>query len=184
DLEVLGLEVRGNAAKNVQQSLVLRPRINLVGRNEIRLASHSTLTINGGSVSSLRWVDILAGAALNGNGSITGTVYNNGTVAVTGDDSPTLRVDGHYHQTADATLAVAVSGSRESFEVNGEAKLDGRLDIVIGEGFEPTRGESYSVLTAHQIAGKFANANDELVASDGTRFVINYSPSAVSLTAK
>ncbi len=185
DLEVLGLELRGNARKNAQQSLVLGPKINLVGRNEIRLASHATLTINSGSVSSLRWIDIQSGASLNGHGAINAIVYNNGTVAVTGADRPSLRVKGDYHQGTDAALHLTLSGSKTPvLEIAGAAKLSGLLRAENANGFKPIRGASDTVLTADRIVGTFANPRNEVVTSDGSRFTIEYSESGVILTAK
>ena len=75
-LKFLGLEIRGNASKNARQTLLLGPEINLTGRNEIRLASHARLTVNGGTVSSLRWIDIHPSAILHGHGSINGDCSN------------------------------------------------------------------------------------------------------------
>ena len=185
NLEVLGLEVRGNPKNDAGQSLILGPAVNLVGRNEIRLASHSTLTINGGDVSSLRWIDIESGASLHGHGTINGILYNNGTVVVAGADRPKLSVKGDYHQSADATLKLMTGGNQmATLDVDGEASFSGVLAVVGEEGFKPAAGESFSALSADGIAGRFANPNDEVVADDGNRFTIEYSKSAVILTVK
>ena len=184
DLRFLGLEVRGNASENAQQSLVLGPEINLTGRNEIRLASHATLTLNNGTVSSLRWIDICPGATINGFGSIDALVYNEGSIAVTGANQPALSVTGDYHQSADAALNLTITGEKPAFQVTGEAKLGGVLTVANAEGFEPTPGKSYTALTAKRTIGTFANPRNEVVSSDGSRFTIGYSKSGVTLTVK
>ncbi|MCP4788041.1 MAG: sulfatase-like hydrolase/transferase [Fuerstiella sp.] len=185
DLNVLALEVRGNVSANAGQSLVLGPGINLTGRNEIRLASHATLTINNGTVSSLRWVEIHPDATLNGRGSIDAIVYNKGAVNVTGANQPILSVDGDYHQSADASLSTTLAGDRTSgFQVAGTASLGGTLHVDIADVFKPMRGKSYTVLSANRVDGTFANPRNEVVASDGSRFSIGYSKSAVTLTAR
>ena len=94
NLEVLGLEVSGNTFKKTKQSLVLGENINLTGRNEIRLSPFGVLSLNGGTVSSLRWVDIAAHATLGGQGTIAATVYNNGTIEVIGSNHPKLSLKG------------------------------------------------------------------------------------------
>jgi arylsulfatase A-like enzyme len=185
DLEFLGLEIRGNASKNARQSLVLGPEVNVTGRNEIRLASQATLTVNGGSVSSLRWIDVLPGATINGHGAINGIVFNRGAVAVSGEKDPALRVGGDYHQSDDASLHLTLAGNKKpAFQVAGEANLGGLLQITIAKGFKSTPGESYTVLSSKRITGNFANSRNEVAASDGSRFIINYSKSAVTLTQK
>ena len=185
DLEFLALEVRGNASKNVKQTLVLAPEVSLTGRNEIRLSSHGTLAVNGGKVSSLRWIDIDRGATLSGFGSADATIYNDGLIAVTGAKQPALRVSGDYHQSAEATLQLALSGTEKAaLQLAGEARLGGTLAITNADVFKSTPGESYTLLTAHRITGTFSNPDNEVVASDGSRFTIRYAEETVALVAK
>ncbi len=185
DLEFLGLEIAGNAGKQARQSLVLGPEINLVGRNEIRVAAQGTLTLDRGTVSSLRWIDIHAGGTLNGQGSVNAIIYNNGSVAVSGGGQPTLSVIGDYHQSADAVLAVTITGNNKpALQVSGEARLAGELAIKLAKGFQPSPGETYPVLTAGRITGSFANPQGEVVGTDGSRYTIHYAASAVTLTLR
>lgn len=184
DLEVLGLEILGNARENAGQSLVLGPAINLVGRNEIRLSAQATLTLNGGTVSSLRWIDIQPGATLNGHGSINAIVHNNGSVTVNGEDSPGILIGRDYHQSEAGELNVTVSGQEPAFQVSGAANLGGVLAIAVDRRFKPKPGTSCDVITANRIIGTFNNPRDEVVGSNGSRFTITYSGSAVTLTAK
>ncbi len=65
-----------------------------------------------------------------------------------------------------------------------EAKLGGVLRIAIADGFKPTPGEPYTVLASSRITAKFANPRNEVVASDGSRFIIDDSESAVTLILK
>ncbi len=184
DLEILGLELRGNAARDATQSLVLGPGINLMGRNEIRLAPGGILTVNGGTVSTLRWVDIHPGASLKGFGSMDGIVHNSGEVVVSGGSRPGLSVNGDYHQSAEGTLNLFLAGGEEpSLSIAGDANLDGELVVTTGRDFQPTPGKSYTVLSANRISGRFDHAGDEVVA-DGTRFTIRYTEDAVTLSAK
>jgi len=184
DLEFLGLEIKGNVTKKVHQSLVLGPKIDLLARNEIRLASHARLKIDGGVVSSLRWIDIHSGATLNGHGSIQAVLYNNGSVSVTGGNQPEISLIGDYHQSENAELKVTIAGNKPAFQVAGVARLGGVLSVAITRGFDPAPGTSYTALSADQITGTFANPRGEVVSSDGSRFNIRYSPSTVTLTKK
>ncbi|TWT84291.1 Arylsulfatase [Planctomycetes bacterium CA13] len=184
DMEVLGLEVSGNATENANQSLILGPKVNLTGRNEIRLMPDATLTVNGGVVSTLRWIDLHAGATLNGHGSINAIIYNCGSVIATGAKQTAFHIDGDYHQSDSAKLNLMISGNKPAIQVTGAANLSGALAITIAKAFKPMPGTSYTVLTANRISGEFANPRGEVIGSDGSRFIIGYSKSAVTLSVK
>lgn len=185
DLKFLGLEIRGNTAKKAHQSLVLDPKINLTGRNEIRLAAHATLTVNQGTVGSLRWLEILPNATLNGTGTIDTTLYNSGRVAVTGTNQPRLKITTNYHQSEKGTLNLQLDGrGKPSFVIAGNAELGGMLNVVIGKNFQAESGKTYTILTADQVHGRFSNPNNEVIESNGFHFTIHYSESAVELRSK
>ena len=184
DLEFLGLEIGGNVTGKAEQALILGPKVDLLARNEIRLAPYSKLTLDGGSVSSLRWLDIHPNATLNGQGTIQAVLYNQGSVILTGREQTTLRLDGDYHQSDDGELTVTLAGDVTAFHVAGVARLGGTLSIEIADGFEPAQGTSCTVLSAEEVVGSFANAQDEVVSSEGTRFSIRYLPTAVTLIKK
>ncbi|TWU45649.1 Arylsulfatase [Novipirellula aureliae] len=184
DLEFLGLEIRGNASRDANQTLDLGPSVNLIGRNEIRLAGGASLTVDNGTVSSLRWIDIQPGATLSGHGTINAIVYNNGSVAVDGGEDFALRLNSDYYQFPSAELSLTITGKMPAFKVADEAKLAGVLAVVNARGFKPKTGASYTVLIANQVTGEFSNPDSEVVASDGSRFTIGYSKSSVTLTAK
>lgn len=182
DLEFLGLEIAGNAAKQVTQSLVLDPQVNLMGRNEIRLASHGILSVNRGTVSSLRWLEIFPDGILNGTGTIDTTLFNSGLVNVAGADRPRLNVTANYHQSANGTLSLPLSqGEQPSLKVSGLAHLDGLLKIVIGENLKPTPGKIYIILRADRLHGRFSNPRNQVIADDGTRLTIYYLDSTVAV---
>ena len=185
DLEFLGLELRGNAPSSVTQSLVLGPRVSLTGRNEIRLASGGVLAVDGGTVSTLRWVDIQPAATLKGFGSIEGIVCNNGAIVVSGCSQPRLGISSDYHQSAEGKLSLFLDGKNEpSLSIAGDAILDGRLLITTGGDFTPTPGKSYTVLAAEQVTGKFTNPGSRVVTATGVHFTIRYTQSTVTLSVK
>jgi hypothetical protein len=184
DLEVLALEVRG-AGPNARQTLALGPNVNLTGRNEIRLSAHSTLDVNGGVVSSLRWVEIQPEAALRGKGKVDAVVYNKGELEITGGNRPALRVSGDYLQGADALLSLELAGGKTPpLQVDGRAVLQGELRIGSAKLSQSTDDKPITILAAQQVSGTFSNPGKEVIALDGTRFVIGYSETKVTLTKK
>ena len=184
DLEVLGLEVKGNARTKTTQFLVLSPKVHLTSRNGIRLNSHASLAVAGGTISTRRWVDVSPNATLQGTGLIDGTVYNAGSVRVAGGEQSSLRINGDYHQTSSARLSLKiVDAGIVPFNVEGTTQLAGKLTIATLDGFKPIANVPITILIADHVDGKFSNADDIVVASDGSRFTIHYSNSAVRLTA-
>ncbi|MCS7469740.1 sulfatase-like hydrolase/transferase [Stieleria sp. ICT_E10.1] len=182
DVEFLGLEIRGGASKNAAQLLTLGPNVNLTGRNEIRIGPNGTVSLNEGTISTLRWIEVQAEGALEGTGSIEGTVYNDGTVSVAGTDRPRLNIVGDYHQPDQGTLSLAdVGQTQPAVQITGTASLGGELVVATGGGFKPIPGHSCVIITADRIDGTFSNPENEVVCADGTRLTIEYSDHRVSL---
>lgn len=180
DIEFLGLEIRGNAKANAAQELVVATDAKLTCRNELRVAEQGILVLEGGTFSSLRWIDVLKGGTVRGTGSIDASLYNAGKAAVTGP----LKMSGHYHEQPGATLRV--SGLRANgtpLLVGGNAHLAGTLGLTVAKGFAPAPGDKITLLTAGNIKGTFANEGS-LVTTGGTRFKIGYSDTAVTLIAQ
>lgn len=182
NLECLGLEVRGNG-RHAKQSLVLAPGVDVTGRNEIRLASHGSLVLNGGSVRSLRWVEIHPDAVLRGHGSIRAEVYNDGIFELSGGERPSIDVSGDYHQSASGMIHLRVSqtAERPAVRVHGDATIDGMLQCSLASDFRPKPGKPLIVFQAKNLRGRFSNPNDRVVAGNGIEFTISYSDSAVML---
>ncbi len=131
DLAFLALEISGQA----EQHLILDPQINLTGRNEIRLSANARLSLQGGKLSSLRWVEIAPGATLTGPGSIDTDLYTTGTLA---------------------------TSRRGIIKVTGTAHLGGGLQIDSRE--TPESGERFPVIEATAIRGKFDTIDPRFIA--------------------
>ena len=162
DLEFLALEIAND------QTLSLNKGIDLTGRNEIRVSEGGTLTVDGGTVSSLRWLDVKKGGTLKGQGKIEGTLYAEGTmdVALSGDDAI-------------------------GFAVNGKAHIAGRLVMSLPPDFVAQPGSRISVFKARSLHGRFELQGSTVTASNGQRFEIRYATNEVvalpvveSLTAR
>ena len=183
DLEFLGLEIRGKTHK---QALRVGPGVNLSGRNEIRLSEKSLLRLDGGTVSSLRWIDIAPGGALKGSGTIKANVYNAGVVAVSmgGAGSGKIHVVADYDQTSHSTLRLELNeGGIGQLLVEGGASLAGALEIDLGERFRPAPQSKFTIISAKAVTGSFDEPYNWIEAEDGTRFRIGYSDAEVTLTA-
>jgi len=120
DSEFLGLALNG--------SLTVQPRVEVSARNELRVGNKGRLILQGGSVSSLRWLDIQAGGALIGHGTVNAALYSNGTLSLS---------------------------LGKPLVVDGPAQLSGKLSLA--EVGKAKSGESLTVLKAESISGRFDN---------------------------
>ena len=154
DLEFLGLEIVGSSS-GAEQVLKLGSKINLIGRNEIRLSQGGQLKLNGGTVSTLRWIDIAEGATLGGHGQIVGDVNNKGTILIEG----------------------------KGLEIDGEVTLGGTLSMKTKlDGIKP--GKPMTILKAKSIKGSFENTDLEIPGKNNFEMIVDYTGTSVTLTAK
>ena len=154
DLEFLGLEIVGSSS-GAEQVLRLGSKINLIGRNEIRLSQGGQLMLNGGTVSTLRWIDIAEGATLSGHGKIVGDVSNKGTISIEG----------------------------KGLEIDGEVILGGTLSMKTKvDGITP--GKPMTILKAKSIKGSFENTDLEIRGENNFEMIVGYTGTSVTLTAK
>ncbi len=182
DIEMLSIEISGNIAAGAKQTILFKPDGKLTGRNEIRLSPLSRVELNGGTLASLRWVDLLQGASLRGLGTVASTLYNEGTLSIPSGNGRLLsglHVHGDYHQSAVATLH-AVIGNHTSMTVNGTAALDGTLKCTLPAGFSARPGDRFTILSAESVTGKFSNS-EGIMAEEDPPFRILYSTTKVVL---
>jgi hypothetical protein len=135
--------------------------------------------LNGGNVFSSSGLNI-QGGTLKGSGTITGNVFNGGTVAP-GLSPGTLTVAGNYAQTAAGTLAIEINGltagsQYDQLVVNGTVALAGGLSVA--SGFTPSQGDGFLVIVndvADAVGGNFQSLPESAVVTGGAeRYRISY----------
>jgi len=187
NLTTLGFEVRGNGPSATQTVVVPDGRV-LEGRNEIRISPYGVIDIQGGTVASNRWVDVLSDAKLSGFGSIGADVYSMGRIDVGGQSGDTglLTINGDYFQLAGSTLSLEIGGATggeqfDQLKVGNTATLDGTLQVTLVDGFEPVEGQFFPLINAQQVTGQF---NQEMLPSvAGVSLSIQYTSNLVVLVA-
>ena len=132
-----GTTITGNAA-----SITL-------GGSGATIAALSGLASNSGSVS------FIGGAGLTTSGG-----FSNGGDLTVGVGS-TFKVGGNFTQTSAGSLAVQLGGAPASGQfgqlvATGSASLGGNLNISVVNGFNPTLGQDYPVLSYASVTGAFA----------------------------
>lgn len=138
DLAFLALRISGVAP----QEFALDPGINLTGRNEVVIGPRGKLTLQGGSVSSLRWIEVGTEGELSGHGTIDAHLYAEGTIS---------------------------GSSVAPLQVLGTAHLGGQL--TLGSNEKLTSGSRITVLKAKQIQGKFDSIDTRFTAEYDTNSV-------------
>ncbi|HSJ04636.1 MAG TPA: autotransporter domain-containing protein [Verrucomicrobium sp.] len=115
--------------------------------------SGGSLLVNGALVTPL--VNVSHGALLGGNGYISGSVHNAGTVSP-GNSIGRLTIGGNYTQTSSGTLLIEVAGPGryDRLVVHGTAHLDGTLRIA-ALNKNVSFGDQYPFLRAGKITGRF-----------------------------
>ena len=74
DTEFLGLEISA--------VLTVKSRATVHARNELRIEPKGRLILQGGTVESLRWVDVQSGGTLAGHGTVKADLFSKGTLAL------------------------------------------------------------------------------------------------------
>ncbi len=135
--------------------------------------------LNGGNVSSNSGLNI-QGGTLKGSGTITGNVFNGGTVAP-GLSPGTLTITGNFAQTAAGTLSIEINGltpgtQHDQVIVNGTVALAGGLTVT--SGFTPSQGDGFQVITndaADAVSGTFTGLPESgVVAGGAENYRISY----------
>jgi uncharacterized repeat protein (TIGR01451 family) len=149
--------------------------------------SSSVTTLGLGDISVASPL-ALNGGALDGAGTVTGSLTNAGGNVAPGTASATgiINLTGNYTQQSGGTLTIKIAGSTagqfDQFKVTGTAQLDGTFTGSFISGYTPSTGTTtWSVLTHASETGMFATFNPPTYAR-GT-VTPAYNSSSFDLTA-
>ncbi|NWK55856.1 sulfatase-like hydrolase/transferase [Verrucomicrobiaceae bacterium N1E253] len=183
DTSLLALEVGGNRKAGNSQTLVVPKGLTLTGRNEIRISEQGSIELDGGTLNTLRWVDVHPGGHLSGSGAITGHLYHSGELTITSSSGApnVLKVGKDLYQMQTGVLSLEFnSGAKARLEVQGKASLSGTLALRYASGFKPKEGDETVIIQASAISGRFQNKQNQLVVG-GDVYQIKYGPKSVTV---
>ena len=119
--------------------------------------------------ATLPLVTVTGGLTLNGSligvGTVTGNVINGGQVSPGGvGKAGVLNITGNYTQNAGGILNIDLGGTTagtqfDQLAVTGVASLAGTLNVGPINGFSPSNGNSFKVLTFGSVSGSFTTQN-------------------------
>jgi hypothetical protein len=110
-------------------------------------ASGGSTGLEAGTLTATS-ISVQSGGTLDGSGTVTGPVTNNGTVEPEGS----LTITGTYSQTASGTLSEQFSST---LNVSSTATLAGALNVTVNPKHVPPAGSSYTALTFSSLTGAF-----------------------------
>lgn len=174
DLEFLGLEI--GSGKGLQTVAVGKAKT-LTGRNEIRLSKNGQLRLRGGTLHSLRSVEVQDGSVLRGSGRVDASVSNEGELRLEG----AIAIKGDYSMTGSSKL-IAGLGSKATphLKVAGTAVLNGALKLERAGQIQ--KGKEITLVEAKRIVGKFQTKGD-VISVSGKSFKVRYHTDHVTLKA-
>ena len=121
----------------------------------------------------------LEGGTPRGFGTISGNLVNTGGTILPGviGTAGTLTVDGNYSDP-NAYLHIQIGGATpgsalSQLDVLGKAALGGTLEVSLIDGFVPTIGEEFVILTSTGLSGTFT---DSVIHDGRYTFTVEYSP--------
>ncbi len=123
------------------------------------------------------------GGLLSGTGTVSGNLLNEGATVSPGHSPGQIDITGDYTQLSAGTLYIELAGGGvgefDVLNVGGRVTLGGTLEIALLNGFRPTLGETYDILTYSSLVGQFDAIH--LIGGPDDVFVPLYGPSGLTL---
>lgn len=141
--------------------------------SSVELAEGSTNTNNTSlilqsGVTLTNNANISGTGAVTNNGTIAGTgtfggaLTNNGTVSP-GTSAGTLTISGDYSSHGSSELDIELGGTSagqyDVLNIGGTATLNGTLNILLINAYEPQQGDKFTIITAASINSVFSTVN-------------------------
>jgi T5SS/PEP-CTERM-associated repeat protein len=184
-----GFDIRGSQARPAEvivgagSYIFATERIDL--GNNAPQTEVGILTLEGGTAFTLDYMPINDYGILRGTGTFEGNIGVNGTVQP-GLPIGTLNVasigfTGDRQARLDIQIGGTVAGTQhDRLAVANGASLNGTLALSLVNGFVPTIGQTFDVVTAGSINGQFAAISGTDLGG-GKAFVARYLSNAVQL---
>ena len=173
DLRLSGVDVLADGANSLIDFVQLADFVDLNGdqlssleavyRGVVIVKPGNSTSVGNGMVftNDLGVIDgslvILPGSIVGGNSNVTGNVTMMGGSFI---PSGTVTIDTDYVQQADGLLQLEVFGNlpdeADRLLIAGQAMLDGTLEVILANGFEPNLGDSWELLSFSSRIGEFA----------------------------
>jgi VCBS repeat-containing protein len=138
-----------NQALDPTQAATLTP-----GPATFTQTAGTTALAGGGTLLAPGDTLTLQGGTLKGTGSVSSSVNNAGGTVAPGNSPGILDISGNFTQGPGGVLDLEIAGRDpdvpqfDRLRVTGTASIDGTVRETLLDGFEPTPGDNYQVLTS------------------------------------
>jgi len=145
-------------------------------------ADDATLVLqSSGPLTATEGLTIETNGAVSGAGIITADVSSAGSIGP-GLSIGSMAIEGNYDQSGDLLMDISSPTSFDTLSVTGEALLAGTLEASLLDGFTPSAGDVFEILTAAGGFGGTTFTTELLPALSGNLvWNVNYQPNTVSL---
>lgn len=155
----------------------------------VNVLAGGRLHLNGGTVDA-QFVEIRegtlsgSGTVTTGSGPIPGQVENVSGIVAPGNSAGAIEIVGRFANGKSATLQMELGGllpvsQHDQLIVEGGVTLAGTLDVSLINGFMPTPGDSFTLITA---TGALAGEFDTLLMPAGYYWDVDYGATNLGLT--
>jgi len=147
--------------------------------------SAGTTTVDG-TLTAKKGLTVRKGTLL-GQGTVAAVVTSNAAITV-GDSTSKpgiLSITGTYTQGSAGVLNVSIGGKQvgsqySQLAISNGSDLNGTLNIKLINGYVPSIGDEFTILTSSALTGQFATVNGGSINS-GEHFQVNYGSTSVTL---
>ncbi|HEX5222169.1 MAG TPA: hypothetical protein VFZ59_21625 [Verrucomicrobiae bacterium] len=177
--------LQGNGTFVFQNGSVTTLNGNLQLNNPTTIVQPGADFAGGGAVISRvsRVLQLMDGVV---SGDLNVLVQNEGVLQLGAANSDAQVSGKSFQQAASGSLQIEIGGtaltSFDRFNLTGAATLSGELSVSLINGFVPALGQTFDILTASVISGKFTTINQPAGMPAGRVFSVAYSPTVVQLT--
>ena len=145
----------------------------------LTVGANSTFTVGGSH-------NFNNSGLLEGIGTVQASLLSNSGTVHPGDGPGILTVTGSYAQTSTGALGIQIGGSSagtgfSQLNISGSASLAGTLDLSLINGFIPSNGETFEILTSSGLSGTFSTVNG--LQEGNVTFTVAYTSDDVVLDA-
>jgi hypothetical protein len=146
------VNVSSNSTLSFNNELALNGQV-LTKTGAGTMAINNALSSGGGTVNCNE-------GTCSGSGTIGGDLNNNGGTISPGNSPGVMAVTGDFSQSAESSLLIELGGTaagteHDMFRVDGEAALDGTLEVRLVDGFLPSLGDRFDILEFSSSTGQF-----------------------------
>jgi hypothetical protein len=169
----------GGTATFTADSEMLDGDITADSISSITATLQNNTTLSGAATRAAVNIDSTSSWTITDDSTLT-SLTNNGTV--TFDEAGlTATISGAYTQSSTGTLSITLNGSSifDSLAITGTATLAGKLNIVLADGFTPSVGDTFKILTYGSRSGSFETKS---TSASGLSYTIEYNSKYTQIT--